>query len=92
MSCGWQRRVQNEILSRYPNVLIVQARAYERPREVDTDLGRVTIPGVRKPPQGPSQALREARKLLSQLYDPTAPRHSIVIQYHPLGGIAYLQQ
>lgn len=91
-SKAWARRVQSEILSRYPNVLVVQARAYERPREVDTDLGRVTIPGVIKPTEAGSLPLTEVRRFLSQAYEPDAPPQSMVIQYHPLGGFAFIRQ
>lgn len=91
-SAAWARRVQSEILDRYPKVLVVQARAYDRTRVIDTDLGEVTLPAVERPTQEGPPPLTAIRKFLAQYYEQWAPPHSQVFHFHPLGGFSYIRQ
>ena len=92
MGCSreWARRIAQQIYSRYPNVLVVQSRAYQLDRKVTTDLGEVTVPAIA--PGDYPLVIPTMRKWLAQNYDPDAPKHSLVLMYHPSGGFSYVRQ
>ena len=89
-SKAWQRRIQSEILNKYPGVLVVMARAYDRPRTLDGPSGPVTVPGVSRPsPEDMTPVLTSVRRALRTLYDPARPE-ALVVQFHPLGGFSWV--
>ena len=83
MSCErvWRKRVRDEILTKYPEAVVLIARAYNVPRIVETTYGKVAIPGVEKSDDPPVQAIR---RFLASEYRP-----GIHIQFVPFGGFAW---
>lgn len=91
MTCSsyWAQLIRTGILSRYPNVKIVQARAYGATRLVDIDGQTLEIPAVA--PEG-ADPIKAMKKFLSKEYDPTDPPDTMILMFHPRGGFSYARK
>lgn len=78
----WRRRVEAEILAKWPEVIVVMARAYDRPHTLTKE--GADIPGVKRPEEG-TDPLRALSRHLKEYYDPP-----MAVLFHPLGGFSVI--
>lgn len=92
MTCPsyWSRLVRENITTRFPKVLVIQARSYGASKTF-TGLGGIEH---QIDPVEPSEGdpIRSMVKFLKKHYDPSAADEDQVLYYHPRGGFRYYRQ
>lgn len=76
----WHKRVQQELVPRFPGVIFAQARSYQFGKTVETAKGRVVLKPI-VPLEG--DPIKQMKRFLRGRYTET---ELFVLYYHPRGG------